>query len=106
MVEIQEGFRAAVIDVEEVFDEELSQNDVKGRFCIKIEDEDWLFQRIQRMLDCFRQKYCSQLVGTTLSLELSLRLITIPSIKTDVSDEEIQCSRHHRTGRNSTIGST
>ena len=37
----------AFVDVKEVLDEELSQDNIKGRLGIQEEDKDWLLERVE-----------------------------------------------------------
>ena len=105
VVKIKNRLVNDIIETKEVFDQKLSQDNIEGGLCIKIEYEDRFLEMVKRMLDCFSEQYSRQLVRASLALELCLCLVIIPGINTEVTNVKVKSFCHHRACRNRAIRS-
>ena len=66
------------------------EDDIEGGLGVEKKNICWLFQGEQRMLDCFSQKYCCELMGAIFMLELRHGQMLVPIFYMEVTDIKIK----------------
>ena len=81
----------------EIVDEELSENKIKSRHCVKIQSNDWLLVGEERVLNGFCQEQCCQFMAAPIPFKLGAGLMLVPYWAIEVSNVAIKGFAQERT---------